>query len=252
MNILIIEDEKRTAKGLEKMLRTLKPDFNILAILESVEDSVQWFSEKHGEELIFMDIQLADGICFEIFENIEINTPVIFTTSYSDYAIKAFEVNSIDYLKKPIQIKDLERSLAKYDRINRKETGNGNIEQLIEQIKNTQKQFKRRFLAKSINSYVSVPVEDIAYFFTENQLVFLFTKDNKRFMVNPKLENIENMLNPDDFFRLNRQFIVSIESIKNIHPYFNGALLVELIPPTEEKVIVSRYNAKEFKEWVDK
>lgn len=251
MNVLIVEDEKHTAKGLARMLKEIDERIEVAEYIDSVEEAVNYLSAQPLIDLIFLDIQLSDGLSFEIFNNIEVSTPIIFTTSFNEYAIKAFEVNSVDYLLKPIQISQLEKSISKFKKIfSERRSSNANIEAFLNQFRTENKEYKKRFLVKNKNAQISVQTGDIAYFYIENQLTYLHTKDNKRYCVNYTMESIEKMLSPKEFFRINRQFIIHIDSVMKINGYFNSTLKLSVTPPLEADVIVSRYAAKEFREWM--
>jgi two-component system, LytTR family, response regulator LytT len=251
MKVLIIEDEIYTANGLVKMLKAIDKDIDVLQIIGSVEETVEFLYEKPDIDLIFMDIQLSDGISFEIFSEIKVEYPVIFTTSFDEYAIKAFQVNSVDYLLKPIEQSSLQKSLDKFKKIFSKNTHNQQIEQMLSQISFVQKEFKSRILVKTAKGLLSLQIAEIAYFYIDNQMAFIKTHDNSRYSLDKTLDEMEKLINPKKFFRLNRQIIASIESIGNIHNYFNYALKIELKPPIDKEIIVSRYSVKEFKQWLD-
>jgi len=251
MKVLIIEDEIHTANGLVKMLKTIEKDIEILKIIGSVEETIEYLLELPDLDLIFMDIQLSDGISFEIFSEIKVEYPVIFTTSYDEYAIKAFQVNSVDYLLKPIEQAALVKSLDKFKKLYSKKSQNQQIEQMLSQISFIQKEYKTRILVKTAKGLQTIQIEDIAYFYIDNQMVFVKTNENSRYPIDKTLDEMQKLLNPKKYFRLNRQFIASINSIGAIHNYFNNTLKIELKPSIDSEIIVSRYNIKEFKEWLD-
>lgn len=252
MNVVIIEDEKQSSMRLERMLKSIDNEIIICAKIESVEETIKYFSEPHTIDLVFMDIQLSDGISFDVFEEIEIKIPIIFTTSYDEYALKAFDVNSIDYLLKPIQPEMLEKSLNKYKRLcGTKDFVPQPIPDVLKQFNKPGNTYKNRFLVKSGGSLVSITTNNIAFFFVEDTLYFMQTFDNKKFIVNNKMEELETMLDPSMFFRINRQFILNIEAIESIHPYFNGTLKLSLKIPNDKEMIVSRSCVKEFKDWMN-
>lgn len=252
MKVLIIEDEIHTAKALAKMLNSIVSDIELLDTIDSIEESIHFISNHPETELIFMDIQLSDGISFEIFKEIKVDIPIIFTTSYDEYAIKAFEVNSIDYLLKPIELNALEKSIEKYYKLSDKNQQVQKIETLLSQINITTREYKSRFLVKTNKGFNVIPINEIAYFYIDNQLVFLKTISDKRHMVDLTLDELEKCLDPKNFFRLNRQVIASLGSIGTIESYFNNTLIVHLNPVIEKEVVISRYTIKEFKEWLDK
>jgi two-component system, LytTR family, response regulator LytT len=251
MKVLIIEDEIYTANGLVKMLHSIENDLEVLKIIGSVEETISYLFEKPEIDLIFMDIQLSDGISFEIFSEIKVEYPVIFTTSYDEYAIKAFQVNSVDYLLKPVEVNDLRKAIDKFRKLYSKTIKNQQIEQMLSQISFVQKEYKSRLLVKTVDGLLSLQISEIAYFYIDMQMVFVKTHDNKHHPLDKTLDEMEKLLNPKKFFRLNRQFIASIDAIGNIHNYFNYALKIELKPPIDKEIIVSRYNVKDFKEWLD-
>lgn len=252
MKVLIVEDEIHTAKALAKMLKTLDDKIDIISTIDSVDESIHFISNHPEIDLIFMDIQLSDGISFEIFKEIKVDIPIVFTTSYDEYAIKAFEVNSIDYILKPIELKAIERSLEKFKMHSNPSNRVEKIESLLNQVNIATQKFKSRFLIKTGKGFLVIPIEEVAYFFIENQLVFLKTNKDKRHIVDFTLDELEKLLDPQCFFRLNRQVIASLQSIDKIENYFNNTLIVHLKPILEKEVVISRYTIKAFKEWLDK
>jgi len=251
MNIVIVEDEIYTAKNLAKSIKELIDSANVLKIIDSVEDAIDFFNTKPDIDLIFMDIQLSDGISFDIFKSVEIEAPIIFTTSFNEYAIKAFEVNSIDYLLKPIEQKMLERSLQKFQKQYDKANAKLNFEALIKVMNRQNVEYKSRFMVKTATGLLAILTADIAYFYIDNQIVYLKTKAGKQHHLEIKLDDIENSLDPKLFFRLNRQCIVHIEAIHKIHNFWNNTLKIELQPAIDLEVVVSRYTIKDFKKWLD-
>lgn len=251
MKVLIIEDELYTANGLVNMLHSIDNTIEVLNIIGSVEESIEYLSEKPCVDLIFMDIQLSDGISFEIFSDIKVEYPVIFTTSYDEYAIKAFQVNSVDYLLKPVDVNDLKKSIEKYHKHFAGKALNQQIDQMIQQMTFVKKEYKSRLLIKNAKGLHSLPVNEIAYFYIDNQMVFVKTHENRNYLLDKTLDELEKQLDPKKFFRLNRQFIASIESIGNIYNFFNNTLKIELNPIINREIVVSRYNTKDFKEWLE-
>ncbi len=251
MRILIVEDEYHAAKRLESLILSHLEQSEILAVLDSVEDAVAWFKENEHPDLIFMDIQLADGISFSIFQQVEVNAPIIFTTAFDQYSLKAFKVNSIDYLLKPIDEKELVQALEKYHKINKKEL-QPDIQSLghLIQNMNIHKTYKERFLLKSRDKYYFLLSEEIAYFYSEDSLTFIVTNAGKSYVYDASLNHINEALNPNKFFRINRKQIVHIQSISKIHNYFNNRIKLELKTPASQDFIVSRDNVKEFKTWM--
>jgi two-component system LytT family response regulator len=256
MDIFIIEDEPMASKLLSKLIKDADPNMNIVGTADNVVSAVKWFQENKHPDLIFSDIELLDGQSFEIFNTIEITSPVIFTTAYHDFALKAFKVNSIDYLLKPLNKADVKRALDKYKMLQDKMSVSNNssdiLKGLIDSIKAEKKTYKSRFLVKMGDRLVSLTNEQIAYFYSEDKLVFLQTIENKKYPVDFSLDELEQTLDPTSFFRLNRQFISNINSIMSIHNYFNGKLKLTLKPAIEKEVVVSREKASLFKDWLDR
>ena len=254
MNILIVEDEKPAAKRMVKIIHQFRPTYTIVELIDSVEGAVQWLEDHPAPDLIFMDIQLADGLSFAIFSEIEVSSPIIFTTAYDKYMQQAFKVNSIDYLLKPINPKEVEAALQKYEKYHLAGTAttdnSGAIAQLLQGL--TQKEYKKRFLVKIGQQLTYMQVADIAYFYSEEGLVFACEKNGKRHNIDYILDQLVNLLNPSDFFRINRKIIVQLTAIRKIHTYFNSRLKLELQPNTALETIVSRDRVGDFKRWLDK
>ncbi len=248
MKVLIIEDEQPAAKRLTKLLKGSQPDAEVLEVLDSVEDSVTWFQSHSEPDLVFMDIQLADGQSFEIFEQCSFESPVIFTTAYDEYALKAFKVNSLDYLLKPIDPEELKAALDKFDR----KLASGVSSKLLKELRQQlQPSYKERFLIKIGDQLKYIPVRDVAYFQAKEGGVFLHTEMGKRLLIDHKLEDLEQLLDPAAFLRINRAFVIQLKSVQKIHSYFNSRYKLELNPATKEEVIVSRDRSKNFKKWLD-
>ncbi len=253
MNILIIEDEIPAAKRLQKLIGDFQPEAKIMEVIDSVEQAVIFLKKKPTLDLIFMDIQLADGLSFDIFNQTKINTPVIFTTAFDQYALKAFKVNSIDYLLKPIDAEELQSAFQKFEKHYPQDNAGYNqqtIEQLMQQM--TQKSYKERFLVKMGQQLNYLKVSDIAYFYSEDGLLHALDKKNKRHIIDYTLDQLETVLSPDHFFRINRKNIISLPAIEKIHTYFNSRLKLDLVPSTPQEVIVSRDRVNDFKQWLDK
>lgn len=250
MKVLILEDEKLGAEVLIKMLMELHLD--VVGILPSVQEGREWFERNRAPDLVLSDIRLQDGLSFQLFQELDINVPIIFITAYDHYAIKAFEVNSIDYLLKPIAKEDLERALDKFSKRNQESKQVAPYGDLLKLISEQKKKFKSRFLIKVGQKIKAVAVEKVAYFYSQNKLTYLITKDNQRLPLDLTLENLEVQLDPDSFYRANRQFMVGFEAINELHPYFKGRIKVELNPPNELELVVSSDKTREFKAWLDK
>ena len=211
MNILIVEDEELAVKKLQKTLANVDPSANVIGITDSIKDTVEWLQGNNNADLILMDIELADGQSFEIFNQVEVKAPVIFTTSYDEFALKAFKVNSVDYLLKPIQTEDLQAALAKYKKMTAANKGDINLESLVKQLQQQlqPKEFRKRFLVKHAQKLVSVDVDEISYFYSDGRLNFFKTADNKKYVVDYTMEELEDMLDPEKFFRISRSFYVA-------------------------------------------
>lgn len=252
MKVLIIEDEAPAFRRLEKILLEIDPDIEILEVLDSVEDTVNWLKNHKSPDLAFMDIQISDGISFQIFDQVEVSCPIIFTTAYDEYMLKAFKVNSIDYLLKPIKKEDLEHAMQKHRSL-RVSTGASDLDvtQLIRQIKLTEIAYKSRFLVKQGEKMLSIKTDDIVCFQSKHGVVHIVTSHNKSYLSDFTLDDLMAQLDPLRFFRANRQFIVHVEYVQAVHKYFKGKLLIELAHFNEEQVIVSSEKATRFKQWLD-
>lgn len=250
LNILIVEDEPLAATRLKRLILEIEPAANIVEILDSVQSSVAWLQENQAD-LIFLDIHLADGNSFSIFDQVDVTTPIIFSTAYDQYAIKAFKVNSVDYLLKPIEKEDLAASLAKYQS-GIPSPGEMDMGALMRAIKGKQEEHQKRFIVTAGDKIKSVEAADVAYFFGRQKYVFLVTRDGRRHIVDYTLGNLESLLNPEDFFRINRQFIINFSGISNMFTYSKSRIKVEMDPPTEIEAIVSIDKAKRFREWLNR
>lgn len=250
MKAVIIEDERLAADLLKNIIKQLDEDIEIITTLQTIEDSVEWLNNNEHPDIMFVDIHLADGSSFSIFEKTEVRCPIVFTTAYDEYALKAFEVNSIDYLLKPINKDDLQRALNKYKNFK------GDNKDL------DYKKFVNRFLSKgNVNNYkeyflvperdklIPLAAKDIAYIYIDLRLIKAVTFSGKVHYLNQNLDEIMNQLNPKKFFRANRQYIVAHESIKDVSMWFGNKISLNLVIPTEEKIIVSKARVSEFKNW---
>ncbi|MVM28629.1 response regulator [Spirosoma sp. HMF4905] len=258
MNVLIVEDEELAVRKLTKLLQDVDPTLQIVGTTASVRASVAWLQENPAPDLILMDIELADGQSFEIFEQTSVESPIIFTTSYDEYALKAFKVNSIDYLLKPIKRQELEASLAKQRRMLTQPVvepmGTATINALVQQLRQQIQpaEYRKRFLVKHLSQWLPIDVADIAYFYSEDGVSLFRTRTNQKFSVDYTLDELEAMLEPTQFFRANRQFVVEITAVQQVHSYFNNKLKLTLRPTPDDEVLVSRERAMEFKKWMGK
>ncbi len=251
MTVLLLEDETLAAERLQNLLLEVEPDAKIIAQLKSVEAAVEWLQSNTHPELILSDIRLLDGLCFEIFETVKVEKPVIFTTAFDQYAIKAFEVNSVDYLLKPVQGEKLKAALEKVKSRAEKKSPSPDYGELVKLLQGGKPVYKSRFMVRLGQKIVAIPVEKIAYFFSENKLTFLVTQDQKRYPLDQPLDELVDLLDPRIFFRVNRQFIVTFQSIAEIHPYFKGRIKLNLSPASTEEVVISSERTPEFKKWID-
>lgn len=250
MKILIVEDEIIAAQSLQRLIQEVIPDVEIMAVLKSVGKSIEWFSSQPFPDLIFMDIHLSDGSAFSIFEHVAINCPIIFTTAYDQYALNAFEVNSIDYLLKPIDKNDLEKAINKYKKLNQtKKMDNETLSELLKMIHDKKSDYKSRFLIPYKDKFLSLDFADIAYIYSENKMARIVSMKNETYPMNASLEELLKQLDPALFFRANRQFIVARRAIKDIFSWFDSKLAINLCVPTPEKIVISRIRAHEFKTW---
>jgi len=250
MKAVIVEDEEFAAKRLGKLVNELAPDIEIVAELNSVQSGAHWFAHNSLPDLIFLDIQLNDGYGFDILDALEEHSPVIFTTAYNEFAIRGFKYNGLDYLLKPIVKDDLKKALEKFKK-NITKNGNGTTENLEHLRQLFHKEYKHRFMVKVGNMFKSFNVEDIAYFKSHEGLICLHTHNGQNYPIEYTIDQLENILNPIHFFRINRKFMVSVKSVTEIHTYFNSRLLLKLLPKEEEQVIVSRERTTNFKRWLD-
>jgi len=250
MKVIIIEDEKPSARRLSRML--LELDIEAQAMLHSVEEAVDYFKENEHPDLILLDIQLSDGLSFEIFEQVEVKSAIIFTTAYDEYALKAFKLNSIDYLLKPIDDEELEFAIKKFS-VN--QSKNQNLQVDIEQIKRLlinplEKNYKTRFTTKIGQHLKMISVDDIECFYSENKGTYIYTSAKRDYLIDSSLEQLDEMLDPTKFFRVNRSFYVHIDAIKDIISYTNSRLKIKLNSFDDQEIIVSREKVKDFKRWI--
>lgn len=253
--VLIIEDEHHNYRMLQGMVQQFRPDWEIIGPLESVSKSVTWFKENPPPDLIFMDIQLVDGISFSIFEQVEVESMVIFTTAYDEYALQAFNVNSIDYLLKPIKDIKLQDAIKKFENFHNIKFHKDLIPDYTE-VLNTiiqgEKKYRKRFLVAGATSFSKINTEDIALFYTENRITYAVTFDGKEHALDHTMEKLEEQLDPEIFFRANRSYILHCDAIQKIESYFGGKLYIKMASPIKHEVTISRLKATEFKNWLGK
>ncbi|QHI37252.1 Sensory transduction protein LytR [Kordia antarctica] len=256
MKILIIEDEPRAANQLQNMLATCGFSYELVAVIDSIEDAVSWFQTNKMPDLVFMDIQLADGLSFEIFQKVEVEAPIIFTTAFDQYAIQAFKVNSVDYLLKPIQEADLEVALQKFEKSNQKSTVEPAIlKQLLASIQ-TQTETKNTsnrsgLLVKEGNGFVQIKTSDLLYVYSEESITFGVTT-SKRYIIDETIDQLFNSLHQEEFYKINRGQIVAKRAIEKIHPYFNHRVKLSVSQGRDQEFIVSRQKTSDFKSWMNR
>jgi len=256
LRVLIIEDEPFAQQELKRLLANVPRQIEVIDCIDSVEDSIEWFMQKTHPDLVFMDIQLSDGLSFEIFKSVKLNCPVIFTTAFDEYAIRAFKVNSIDYLLKPIEPDGLLAAFNKFDEIRTQFAGStsnfdvSRLENVLSTIR-PKSSYKSRFIAKVGNQIKYIMHEDIAYFFADDNIVFLVTENQGKYIIDYSLNQLEDFLDPKYFFRLNRTYYVNIKAIVKVHKFFNSRLKIELKPPVQEDILVSRIKVPDFLDWLE-
>ncbi|WP_412985941.1 LytR/AlgR family response regulator transcription factor [Pontimicrobium sp. IMCC45349] len=251
MNVIIIEDEKPSARRLQRMLAKLNVEANTM--LHSVEESIDWFENNSHPDLIFLDIQLSDGLSFEIFDTIDIKSAVIFTTAYDEYALQAFKLNSIDYLLKPIDEDELEKAVNKYqERLPKQQSVTLDFNDIKNLLVNPiEREYKKRFSVKVGQHLKLINIDDIECFYSENKGTYLHTTEGRNYLLDSSLEHLEAELEPHTFFRINRKFFVNINAIKDIISYTNSRLQIKLNSYNEQEVIVARERVKDFKNWLE-
>ena len=251
MRIIIIEDEQATANRLAKLLKDLEPDIEISILLDSIESSIECFKENPQPDLIFQDIHLTDGSSFEIFNKVDIDCPIIFITAYDQYALQAFKVNSLDYLLKPVQKEDLKKSLQRFHQFySNQASADFDYAKLAQEINAKPNNFQKRFVVRFGQTIKAINIEEIAYFFAVSSNIFFTTIEGRQYPVEFSLDKLESMLNPKDFYRINRQFIIGFNSIKEMYTYSKSRVKIILNPPSEYETIASTDRSGAFKKWL--
>jgi DNA-binding LytR/AlgR family response regulator len=250
MRIWVIEDELPASRRLVKMLES-DGETIVEKVLASVAETVTAIKNDPHPDLMVMDIHLADGSSFEIFKQVNVDVPVIFTTAYDQYALDAFKVNSVDYLLKPVKQEELTAAITKYKKLHKKQAGNFKIDELLKAFSGSSKEYKKRFAVKYGEHLKTIDISNVAYFFTENKVTFLVTKDGFRNIIDYNMDDLEAILDPANFFRINRQFIISVASIAEMHTWTKARVLITLNPATKLDTIVSSERAAAFKQWLD-
>ncbi|WDO11587.1 LytTR family DNA-binding domain-containing protein [Flavobacterium sp. WW92] len=253
MTIIIIEDEVKTAKALGQLIMSIRPDVQILSYIQSVDGAVSYLTENDQPDLIFMDIQLADGLCFEIFKSVEVVSPVIFCTAFDNYAIEAFKANGIDYVLKPFSRESIAAAIKKAAELKnffqRNKKNLPDFEYLL--TRSGENAGKSSFLVFKNNKYLTVQTENIAYFFIKNETPTIMTFDKGEYLITQSLDEVHKLLSPSQFFRINRQYLVNFSAIREAEHYFSRKLLLKLTVPTEEKLLVGKEKATAFLGWLE-
>lgn len=250
MRVVIIEDEKAAAENLRFLLSEAEPSIHVDKVIDSISETVKYFSGNNAIDLAFFDIHLADGISFDIFNEVEIKTPIIFTTAYDEYAIRAFKVNSIDYLLKPIDEDELKEALQKYRATKQITPMDIQFQEMFRMLNSEKRSYKSTYLVRQRDTLIPLNVHDVAYFTIDTGIIKAVTTQNKEYLIDDKLEDIEAQLDPNEFFRANRQFIVHRRAIKNLRLYFNGKLILNVYPKPAEQIVVSKAKAPQLKKWL--
>ena len=251
MKAVIVEDEAIASRRLRQLVGELAPELQIVSEITSVESGLKWFGKNPLPDLIFLDIQLNDGYGFDILDHLEEHPPIIFTTAYNEYAIRGFKYNGLDYLLKPIAREDLRKALEKFRKTKKIQARPTETEKLQDLKNFFRKEYKHRFMVKVGNQFKAFDVNEIAYFKSYEGLIYLRNFKSQKYPIEYSLDQLEEILNPVDFFRINRKYIVSVKAVAEIHTYFNSRLLLRLEPKEEDQVIVSRDRTSNFKKWLD-
>jgi DNA-binding LytR/AlgR family response regulator len=250
MKVIIVEDEKLSAEHLSNMLARIDASIEVVKTFDTVKRTVEYLKTAPSIDLLFLDIHIADGLSFEIFDKLNVETPIIFTTAYSEYAVKAFKLNSIDYLLKPIDVDELLAAINKFSKLNKR--GVSDSENILNTLTTIYKQNKSRFMVKMGDTISSIKSEEIAHFVAEDGIVLLVNTIGKRFSVDYTLDQLEPLLDPNSFFRINRKVILNINLIQKVNSYFNSRYKITSPFLNEEESIVSRERVNDFKIWLDK
>lgn len=254
ISAVIIEDERPAARLLKSMVETIRPLWKVTIVQGSIKDATQWFSQNENPDLIFLDIHLSDGNAFDFLSIARPSSMIIFTTAYDEYAIQAFSVNSIDYILKPVHQERLVESIEKYENTYRSnlEFQQEYLNNILENISSpASKRFRTRFLIYGVDKYTTLQVASVAYFYSENRVTSAVTQSGAEVVIDFTLDKLGEQLDPNKFFRVNRQFILSIDSIKKIEPYFNSKLLVTVVPESRIQITISREKLSSFKSWLN-
>jgi DNA-binding LytR/AlgR family response regulator len=256
VKVLIIEDELPAQRLLKDTLFEINSNIVIVDYLNSVKSAINWFKNNEHPEIVLLDIQLSDGLSFEIFNQVKVESMIIFTTAFDEFTLQAFKINSIDYLLKPIETDELKVAFEKYNHLSKQfimeNNSSINYKDLASIIKNEKKEYRKRFLIQSKDSFFYLPVDQIALFYTVQGITIALTFERREFPINHSLSSLIEQLSPVHFFKINRQFIINIESISKVHIYFQGKLKLETKPPHSEEIIVGKDKAALFRKWLDR
>ncbi|WP_149243611.1 LytR/AlgR family response regulator transcription factor [Dyadobacter sp. 32] len=252
MKILVIEDEKHNAARIQRIVEEINPSYQTVAVLQTVSASVEWLNAHAAPDVILMDVRLADGLCFEIFEQTSVSSPVIFTTAYDEYAVRAFKVSGIDYLLKPIEKQELIVALLKVKPVSAGFQPDAGLTELLKVFIERNTVYRRRFLIPSFDGYKAIAVEEIDLVYSEFKVTHITLKNGSVEIVSQSLEDLEDELDPETFFRANRQIIVNVNCIKSIQNELNGKLRIILKRDFDTEILVSREKAPVFKAWLDR
>lgn len=253
ISVLIVEDEIPTQRLMKDLIEKSRPQWNVVAATTGVEETVEWLENNEQPDLIFLDIQLSDGLSFEIFDQVDVTSFIIFTTAYDEYALQAFKVNSIDYLLKPMKPEDLENAILKFEKFNDKSYAleSGEIKALASAVSLGKQSYRTRILVPLVDGYLKLNINDVAWFHSSQKVTTAYTLQGNPHILDMTLERLESQLDPKKFFRVNRQFILHISAIHRIENWFNGKLVIKTQPESSEKIVVSRERARSFKEWLN-
>lgn len=255
MTVLVLEDEYPAAEHLQRLLHQAAPTAQVVAVLDSVTTGLAWLNSNLPPDLILADIHLADGLSLELFERTVVRSPIIFTTAYDAYAIRAFKANSVDYLLKPIKLAELTAALTKLEQWRTPAPAAPDaaqrLERLLDSLPRPDQHYKSRFLVRSGEQLLPLPADQAAWFQSRHEVTTLVALDGRRFVVDYTLEQLESLLDPRQFFRLNRQYVAHLQAVQRLHPYFNGKLKLDLAPSPTDEVVVSREKASAFKQWLE-
>jgi two-component system LytT family response regulator len=251
MTFLIIEDEKLNANRLRKLVQEIAPHYQVVEVLHTIADGVAWLRQQQHPDIVLMDVRLADGLSFDIFEQVTINSAIIFTTAYDEYAFRAFRVNSVDYLLKPVEREELEEAIAKALQLKSKALNEASLEALLKHFRQPESTYRNRFLIPFRDGYKTIGVADIDMIYSEAKNTHLVTRDGKIEIVTQTLEELEGQLNPQQFFRANRQYLINVDSLESIQNHFHGKLKVVIRNNAHHEILISKDKAPIFKQWLD-